>query len=224
MIAAMNSMNSNDESASDGAGARSRPDGRCDSPSESQGGAEIRSHPGSLLIAPLTSATAHDRAELIALLTACVHAGASIGFLAPLAANEAEAYWAKILSDLGGGFRVLLVAREGGPDGAMVGAAQLACESRANGRHRAEVQKVMVLPTQRRRGIARQLMAALERVARARGITLLFLDTSDSHAGARAFYEALDYVYVGGIPDYALDPRGVPEPNAIFYKTLAPRG
>lgn len=178
----------------------------------------------SIHIAKLTAATASDRAQLVALLTACVHAGASIGFLAPLASGEAEAYWTKILFDLEGGFRVLLVAREGGVDGPIVGAAQLACESRANGRHRAEIQKVMVLPAQRRRGIATQLMNALEEAARARGVSLLFLDTSDSHAGARTFYEVLEYVYVGGIPGYALDPRGVPEPNAIFYKTLAPRG
>jgi hypothetical protein len=32
----------------------------------------------------------------------------------------------------------------------------------------------------------------------------------------------MDYVYVGGIPGYALDPGGTPEKNAIFYKTLAP--
>jgi acetyltransferase len=162
-----------------------------------------------------------DRAALVSLLIACVHGGASIGFLAPLAPEEAEVYWTKILAELGGGWRVLLVARD--EAGAIVGAAQLACESRANGRHRGEVQKVMVLPSHRRRGIAAHLMGALEAEARRRGLGLLFLDTSDSHAGARAFYEALRYVYVGGIPGYALDPRGTPEPNAIFYKTLAPQ-
>lgn len=161
-----------------------------------------------------------DRRELAELLTACVAHGASIGFLAPLAEAEADAYWAKIAADLPGGHRLLLVARDG--DGRIVGSAQLAGETRANGRHRAEVQKVMVRPTHRRQGIAAQLMGELEAAARARGITLLFLDTSDSHAGARAFYEALSYVYVGGIPGYALDPKGVPEANAIFYKTLAP--
>jgi GNAT superfamily N-acetyltransferase len=83
------------------------------------------------------------------------------------------------------------------------------------------VQKVMVLPTHRRRGLAARLMEEVEITARARGVWLLFLDTSDSHAGARAFYDALRYVYVGGIPGYALDTHGTPEPNAIYYKTLA---
>jgi acetyltransferase len=168
-----------------------------------------------LFAAPLS---ASDFRDLVHLLTACVEGGASIGFLAPLAAAEAEAYWRKILADLPGSFRVVLVARE---DGRIVGSAQLALESKANGRHRGEVQKVMVLPECRRRGLAARLMQEVEATARARGLRLLFLDTSDSHAGARAFYEALRYVYVGGIPGYALDPQGTPEPNAIFYKTLA---
>ena len=161
-----------------------------------------------------------DARELAELLMACVEGGASIGFLAPLERGEAEAYWAKIAAELPAGSRVLLVAREPGTR-QIVGAAQLACETKANGRHRAEVQKVMVRPSHRRRGIAGRLMQEIEAVAAARGVWLLFLDTSDSHAGARGFYEALGYVYVGGIPGYATDTRGVPERNAIFYKTLA---
>lgn len=169
-------------------------------------------------LAELTSET--DRADLCELLVACVDGGASIGFLAPLAAAEAEVYWRGVAKDLREGDRLLLVAREPAA-GRIVGSAQLALVAKPNGRHRAEVQKVMVHPACRRRGIAAQLMAELEGMARARKVWLLFLDTSDSHAGARAFYEALQYIYVGGIPGYALDPKGVPEPNAIFYKTLA---
>jgi ribosomal protein S18 acetylase RimI-like enzyme len=65
-------------------------------------------------------------------------------------------------------------------------------------------------------------MAEIETAARARGVRLLFLDTSDSHAGARELYDALGYAYVGGIPGYALNPAGVPEQNAIYYKALEP--
>ncbi|HEY1108192.1 MAG TPA: GNAT family N-acetyltransferase [Opitutaceae bacterium] len=164
-----------------------------------------------------------DREQLISLLTECVAGGASIGFLAPLARSEAEAYWAKVEGDVRGGGKVLLVAREA-ESGTILGSAQLGLEARANGRHRAEVQKVMVRPSARRRGIATRLMEAIETEARTRRVTLLFLDTSDSHAGARPLYEALRYVYVGGIPGYALDPHGTPEANAIYYKTLAPGG
>ncbi len=176
-----------------------------------------------MFVAPLITPSENDRRQLCELLIACVAHGASIGFLAPLAIAEADAYWQKICGDLPAGNRVLWVARETS-DGPIVGSAQLALETRANGRHRAEVQKVMVLPSHRRRGIAARLMQEIETLAPARGVRLLFLDTSDSHAGARDFYETLRYVYVGGIPGYALDPHGTPEANAIYYKTLAPAG
>lgn len=160
-----------------------------------------------------------DRADLAVLLTGCVQAGASMGFLAPMAAGEAEAYWEKIFADLPHGHRVLLALREtaGGP---IIGSAQLAAESRPNGRHRAEVQKVMVLPAHRRRGLATQLMHEVERLARARGLKLLFLDTSEGRGGARGLYDALGYTYAGGIPHYALDPDGTPAANAIYFKLL----
>jgi acetyltransferase len=171
-------------------------------------------------LAPNDSVSDETLKGLIQLLSACVHEGASIGFLSPLSEQEAAAYWQKVLGDLPAGHRLILVAREqaGGP---IIGSAQIAFEARANGRHRAEVQKVMVLPSHRRRGIAGQLMAELERLAQLRpGVTLLFLDTSDGHGGARAFYETLGYTYVGGIPGYAVDPDGTPAKNAIYYKTL----
>jgi acetyltransferase len=104
--------------------------------------------------------------------------------------------------------------------GGIAGSAQIAWETKANGRHRAEVQKVMVRPSHRRRGLAARLMAEIEAQARGRGVRLLFLDTSDSRSGARELYEALCYLYAGGIPGYALDPHGTPEMNAIFYKKL----
>jgi acetyltransferase len=172
-----------------------------------------------IAIEPLSALpAARELSELGALLTACVEHGASIGFLLPVSSGEIEVYWRKIVSDLPGGFRVLLVARDAGR---IVGSVQLALEARANGRHRAEVQKLMVLPTHRRRGIAASLMQEIEALARARGVSLLFLDTSDGPGGARAFYDALHYAYVGGIPGYALDPDGLPARNAIYYKTLS---
>ena len=162
-----------------------------------------------------------DLRELETLLVDCVDHGASIGFLAPLAEAEATAYWARVLTEARAGQRLIFVARET-PGGRIVGSAQLGLESRPNGVHRAEVQKVLVRSTHRRRGLATALMQRIESAAQDRRVRLLFLDTSDSHAGARPFYERLNYIYVGGIPGYALDTHGRPEQNAIYYKTLAP--
>jgi ribosomal protein S18 acetylase RimI-like enzyme len=164
-----------------------------------------------------TLAEASD--DLVMLLQACVHAGASLGFLAPLSDPEAREYWNSILSSVTSGGRAVIVARDE-INGRVVGSGQLAFESKPNGRHRAEVNKIMVLPSHRRRGIAVRVMLELERRARERSVWLLVLDTSEGFSGARALYESLGYTYVGGIPDYALDPDGRPEKNAIYYKNL----
>ena len=156
--------------------------------------------------------------ELVELLCACVRGGASIGFLADITEAEATEYWDGVLRAVEAGTKRLLVARD--ETGAIVGGVQLALESRRNGRHRAEVQKLMVLPALRGRDLGTRLMAEVEALARSRAVRLLFLDTSEGAGGAKAFYEKLGYSYVGGIPGYALAPDGAPTKNAIFYKTL----
>ena len=158
------------------------------------------------------------KSELEALMYDAVSHGASIGYLHPMAPVETDAYWTKIIADLQGSSRVLLAAVA--EDGRLVGSAQLALESRPNGRHRAEVQKVLVLSTARRRGIGAALMQRIEAEAARCGRTLLFLDTSVGDGGATQFYENLGYTLTGGIPDYAADPDGTLKPNAIFYKRL----
>jgi acetyltransferase len=165
------------------------------------------------------STFAGARDDLIDLLRACVDGGASVGFLAPLPVSDANEYWASLTSQLQAGSRALVVARDR-TAGTIVASGQLAFETKPNGRHRAEVNKVMVLPSYRRRGIAAQIMRELERIATARGTQLLFLDTSEGAGGAQAFYETLGYTYAGGIPNYALDPDGRPAKNAIYYKFI----
>src|SRR4051812_3785378 len=91
--------------------------------------------------------------ELAALLVACVRHGASIGFVQPFERPEAEAFWTrKVLPGLRDGTRVLLVADQ---DGKVVGSVQLGHDTPANQPHRAEINKLMVHPDCRRRGIAR---------------------------------------------------------------------
>lgn len=172
----------------------------------------------SIPIELLTSAAAAERHELNVLLGACVRGGASIGFLADITDAEVTEYWDGVLRAVAAGAKRLLVARD--ETGAIVGSVQLALESRRNGRHRAEVQKLMVLPARRGRDLGTRLMAEVEQRAREHAVRLVFLDTSEGAGGAKAFYEKLGYAYVGGIPGYALDPDGTPTKNAIFYKEL----
>lgn len=158
------------------------------------------------------SLTDDEYAQLTALLVAVVDDGASIGFHLPLAPSEAAAYWRGVL----GPNRVLLLAED---DGRIVGSAQLALEPRTNGRHRAEVAKVIVHPAVRRRGLARALMAHLERVARREGRSLLVLDTRAGDP-SNNLYRGIGYVEVGQIPGYVTTETGVLQATVIYYKTL----
>lgn len=154
--------------------------------------------------------------DLVALLRDSVDHGASVGFLPPLADDEADAYWDKVIRDLAAGERVLIVALDGDH---IVGSGQLALEPRPNGRHRAEVQKVLVRTDYRRRGIAQTLMLALEDAARAHQRSLLVLDTVQG-GDAERLYARLGYTRAGVIPDFALNGDGGRDATVVFYKLL----
>ncbi len=156
------------------------------------------------------------RPQVVALLQQTVDAGASIGFLPPLAAGEAGVYWQSVEEALRGPLRLLWVAQL---DGQVVGSVQLDLVPKANAPHRAEVMKLMVLPTQRRQGIARRLMGALEAQAQALGRTTLVLDTRQGDA-AEHLYRSLGYTCIGAIPRYVVNERGAYEASAFYYKLL----
>ena len=104
-------------------------------------------------------------------------------------------------------------------EGTVVGTVQLAPSMKQNGRHRAEIQKLLVLRAWRGRGVAARLLAAAEACARAEGRMLLVLDTEAASA-AEAVYRRLGWLDAGGIPDYAASTRGELRANRIFYKRL----
>ena len=155
---------------------------------------------------------------LSALLESCVESGASIGFLWPMDEGEAEAFWRSSVRPVTDGTRVVLVARD--DSGAIVGTGQLDLATRANGRHRVEVMKMMVHPSIRQKGVGRAIMRRLEEEALALGRTTLILDTVDGNAAAERLYQSQGWIKIGGIPAYAVSTTGVPEKNAIYYKLL----
>jgi ribosomal protein S18 acetylase RimI-like enzyme len=156
--------------------------------------------------------------ELGALLHACVHDGASVGFVLPYAQSEAEAFWGrKVLPRMREGGLLLLVARRAGR---VAGTVQLDYDTMPNQPHRAEVRKLLVHPDFRRQGIAKALMAELERRARDLGRCLLTLDTRTGDQ-AEPLYASLGYRISGVIPDYCRDTRENRfDPTTIMYKKL----
>lgn len=156
--------------------------------------------------------------EMAALLHACVHAGASVGFILPHPPSEARAFWVdRILPAVAAGGRRLMVAERGGR---VVGTVQLVLDTPANQPHRAEVSKLLVHPDARRQGIARTLMTAALAAARTEGRTLLTLDTRTGDAG-EPLYIGLGFRTGGVIRGYCLHPSGQGlEDTTVMYLPL----
>ena len=167
----------------------------------------------------LLTATPSDliRDGLIELLRDSVEGGASVGFLAPLKRELAEAFWRDMLREAETPQRVILIATT--EDGAVAGSVQLLLAQKENGRHRAEVQKLLVHSRYRNQGLGHRLMEAIEHEAQQRGITLLVLDTIEGEL-AEQLYLKLGYARVGEIPHYASFPDGRLWATVIFYKQL----
>ncbi|HTK05741.1 MAG TPA: GNAT family N-acetyltransferase [Ktedonobacteraceae bacterium] len=156
--------------------------------------------------------------ELIHLLQNTVAGGASVGFLPPLSAEEAHQYWNNVFQEVAQHTCVLLVAHH---EKRIVGSVQLALATKPNALHRAEVQKLFVLQNQRRQGVGRALMQAIEQVALAHERTLLVLDTRQGDVAER-LYRSLDYHEVGVIPAYARSAAGTLDGTILFYKEVQP--
>jgi GNAT superfamily N-acetyltransferase len=153
---------------------------------------------------------------LAAVLVDCVEGGASVGYMTPFSQDEARRVYEGYAAEVEDNRRVLLAAFA---DGALVGTAQVVFAPHPNQPHRADVARVLVRRSARRRGIARRLMERAESEARAEGRTLLVLDAVTG-GDAERLYERLGWVKVGVIPNYALYPDGRPCATTVFWKQL----
>ena len=150
--------------------------------------------------------------ELAGILVAVVDQGASIGFLPPLPVDDAKEYWRGLPKPS----ICLIVAERAGQ---ILGTAQLELAMKFNGRHRAEVNKVLVHPGCQRQGIGRRLMTEIENVARAEGRTLLHLDTREGDP-SNDVYRALGWIEAGRIPLWARSASGTLDGTVLYYKII----
>ncbi len=157
-----------------------------------------------------------DADELADVLTDAVADGASVGFLTPLPRPHAVSWWRAQAAGVANGVLAVWVARV---DGRIEGTVQVRFTSTPNGTHRAEIAKLMVLRRARGTGLGRELLAAAEKGAADRGVTLLTLDTQTG-SPAEALYRSAGWAEVGTIPDYAADPTGTLRPTTLFYKRI----
>jgi GNAT superfamily N-acetyltransferase len=154
--------------------------------------------------------------ELSRLVMDAVASGAGVNFLAGVTADEAGAWWSERIELVAEGTISPFAAFDGDE---LIGSALLIRSRNANSPHRAEVGKVLVQRSARRRGIGAALMRAVEDRARADGRWLLILDTVTGSA-AEAMYRALDWTELGVMPNHALLPDGTPATTTYFWKDL----
>jgi GNAT superfamily N-acetyltransferase len=155
--------------------------------------------------------------SLADILADAVSGGSSVGFVAPFDQNAAAAWWRTQQPAVDDGSLAVWVAH--GPDG-VAGTVSLALERKPNGRHRAEIVKVMVHRAARGQGLARSLLAAAEQAAARAGASLLLLDTETGSA-AEHLYRTAGWTRYGMVPGYATDPAGSLQDCSFYYKRLA---
>lgn len=158
------------------------------------------------------------QAELTEILHACVHDGASVGFILPFSLKDAEAFWTtRVFPMITTNTATLFVARH---EGRVVGTVQLVPAAMPNQPHRADVSKLLVHPAFRRLGLARQLMVALLDETKERGLSLLVLDTRSGDP-SQSLYEAIGFEALGEIPEFCRNPFDDRlEPTTYMYKLL----
>jgi GNAT superfamily N-acetyltransferase len=153
---------------------------------------------------------------LAGVLADCVAGGASVSYLEPFSHEQARAAFEAMAAEVEEGRRLLLGAFA---EGRLVGTVQVILALPPNQPHRAEIAKLLVHRSARKRGIARLLMEHAESEARAEGKTLLVLDTVTGD-NAERLYTRLGWTRVGVIPGYALYPDGRPCDTTVFWKAL----
>lgn len=165
----------------------------------------------------LDAAAVEDRLDSLASLLLDAHdSGMALGLAAPLSLDGARAAYADAASKLARGERVLLAALDGDE---VVGAVQLDRSDAGNGRHRAEVRRLVVRADRRGTGVGRALMEAIVEVARGLGLRLLWLSTHED-TDADRIYGRLGWTRAGVIPDYAELPSGALAGNAFYFLRL----
>jgi ribosomal protein S18 acetylase RimI-like enzyme len=153
---------------------------------------------------------------LSGLLVEVVAGGGSVGFMHPLAPQDALAFWQGALAAAARQERVVLGAWEGEE---LLGTVSLLLDCPPNQPHRAEIAKMMTLPAFRGQGIASALLREAEALAVQHERTLLVLDTA-SDGGAARLYERLGFTLAGEIPGYALKPHGGLTGTLIYYRRI----
>ena len=153
--------------------------------------------------------------ELCAVLVDCVEGGASVSFMLPFGRADAQKFFDNVIASVARNETVLVAAKR---DGRIVGTVQVGLDMPPNQPHRGDIKKLLVHRTARKLGLGAALMQRAEAEAKARGRSLLVLDTAD--AAAERLYVRAGWQRVGAVPDYAMWPQGGFCDTVFFWKRI----
>ena len=153
--------------------------------------------------------------ELAEVLVDCVEGGASVSFMLPYSSADAEKFFETVIASVARNETVLVAAKL---DRRIVGTVQLGLDMPPNQPHRGDIKKLLVHRAARNHGLRAALMERAEAEAKARGRTLLVLDTAGNEA--ERLYVRTGWQRVGVVPDYAMWPGGGFCDTTFFWKKL----
>lgn len=160
---------------------------------------------GLISIRPIDAAEALTHLdELSELLVDAVELNASVHFMAGFSNHDGREFWRDQIPGIANGEKRLFVGDDGKR---LVGTVVLTFAHQPNAPHRAEIGKMLVLSSVRRKGTGRKLLTAAEAAAREAGRTLLLLDTATGSPGD-LLYRSCGWTEVGRAPDHAFRPDG----------------
>jgi RimJ/RimL family protein N-acetyltransferase len=176
---------------------------------------EYRPHAATIAVEQLTQYAGTDLDDLCDATERAIVEGGGFGWLKPPARQVLESYWKGVLLVPE---RRLVVGRL---DGVIAGSAQL---SRAPRNNEAQafagtLTGAFVAPWARGRGLARDIVREIERLAREIGLRVLNLDLRATQHAAIRLYESLGYRRWGTHPVYA-EVDGQIVPGHYYYKRL----
>ncbi len=154
--------------------------------------------------------------KLVDLLQDVVDSGANVGFLPPFNPAEGRKFWEKVAVSIRDGSCIVLAARA---DDEIIGTVQLDLATIPNGLHRAELAKLMVHSSQRRQGIGRILLRAVEDEARKAHRNLITVDIPKGDP-AEVLYAGMGFVRFGEVPHYVRGVDGELNYTSFYYKQL----
>lgn len=150
--------------------------------------------------------------ELSLLLINVVEDGASVGFLPPLSIEDAKQYWREVLTT-----GVILWSAQ--IKGRILGTVQLHLCQKQNGKHRAEIVKLMIHSDSRREGFGKYLMGIAEERAKVEQRNLITLDTRAGDP-SNLLYKSIGYIEAGRVPQYAMSDNGSLHETVFYYKQI----